>query len=168
MSIQPRHVIAALVAAFMIGTIGGGIGLLTVGGGSGTTAIAGADTTRDGSDSTADSDAAKAEADRRDAAAREQARKAKQRASGEFTAEAVMEGSGRIVISGVAASAEAGTPIVVQRKESGAWTDFPADATTGADGSYSVWLITGREGENTFRIKDQRSGSTSNPVTVRV
>lgn len=167
MAIQPRHIIAALVAAFMIGTIGGGIGLLSGGGGSGTTAIAGADTTRDRSSSEAESDADRAESDRRDAAERE-ARKARQQATGAFTAEAVKEGSGRIVISGVASSGKPGTPIVVQRKESGAWTDFPADATTGADGSYSVWLITGREGENTFRVKDQRSGSTSNPVTVRV
>ncbi len=85
-----------------------------------------------------------------------------------LTAEAVHEGAGRIVISGTQKPADAGTRVTVQRKESGEWADFPAGSTIDADGSYSLWLKTGRKGDMTFRVVDSETGEASNPVKVKV
>lgn len=84
-----------------------------------------------------------------------------------FTATASSDGSGKITISGVAASSS-GNRLTVQRKQGGDWTDFPAGTTAGPKGDYSVWIKTSRSGNNEFRMKDEKTGATSDPVTVKV
>jgi hypothetical protein len=88
-------------------------------------------------------------------------------AAGRFTASASTDGSGKITISGVAASSS-GNRLTVQRKQGGDWTDFPAGTTAGPKGDYSVWLKTSRSGTNVFRMKDEKTGATSDPVTVKI
>ncbi|MGQ0623408.1 MAG: hypothetical protein ACT4PP_01945 [Sporichthyaceae bacterium] len=152
-SIQPRHIIAALVAAFIIGIVGGGIGAFS---GGGTSAGAPIGITPED---------LRAEA----AAAKRDAEKAKEipAQAGSWTAQAVFESkTGRIIISGLADGLEPGTKIIVQRKESGSWSDFPAQTTIGPDGRYSVWVKTNRTGENTFRVADAKSGEASEPATI--
>jgi hypothetical protein len=89
-------------------------------------------------------------------------------AAGRFTASATRDDSGKIVISGVAAGSAAGNKLTVQRKQGHSWTDFPAGTTAGKGGSYSVWLHTSRSGDNVFRVRDEKTGATSDPVTVHV
>jgi hypothetical protein len=146
-----RNAIALLLVAFLVGMIGGGIVLS--GGGSGSTVVASGPDTLVPEEEEKDKAAAKP--------------KPKQVDRG-LTAEAVHEGGGRIVISGVQNPAKTGTRVTVQRKEGSGWADFPASSTVGADGTYSLWLQTGRKGEMSFRIIDPASGATSNPVKVRV
>lgn len=163
MAIHARHVIAALAAAFMIGIIAGGLGLFSGGGGSARTEVVGSGGAGSGQVELPGS----ALEERRKAAEREAAQQktsARAKPGGDFTAEAERRG-GRIYISGVAATRESGVPIVVQRKQSGQWNDFPANTRTGADGEYSVWVMTSQD-KPTFRVKDEDSGDTSNPVTV--
>jgi len=88
--------------------------------------------------------------------------------AGRFTATATRDDSGKIVISGVAAGSSAGNRLTVQRKQGHSWTDFPAGTTAGKGGSYSVWLQTSRSGDNVFRVRDEKTGATSDPVTVHV
>jgi hypothetical protein len=88
--------------------------------------------------------------------------------TGRFTASASRDDKGRIVISGVAAGSSAGNKLTVQRKQGGSWTDFPAGTTAGKGGAYSVWLQTSRSGDNVFRVRDEKTGATSDPVTVHV
>ena len=59
-----------------------------------------------------------------------------------------------------------GSRLTVQRKQGGGWSDFPADTTVDPDGSYSLWIKTSRSGE--YRMKDEKSGATSEPVDVKV
>ncbi|MGQ0630357.1 MAG: hypothetical protein ACT4P1_04895 [Sporichthyaceae bacterium] len=159
-SVQPRHIVAALVAAFIIGIVGGGIGAFS-GGGSAAFEPAGI-TAKDLRDEAA---AAKREAEK----AKEAKAKPDQAPVDSWTAQAVFEKStGRIVISGLAAGLKPGTKIIVQRKQSGSWSDFPAQTTIGADGSYSVWVKTSRTGENTFRVADTATGEASEPATISV
>jgi hypothetical protein len=88
--------------------------------------------------------------------------------TGRFTATATRDDSGKIVISGVAAGSASGNRLTVQRKQGGTWTDFPAGTTAGKGGAYSVWLQTSRSGNNVFRVRDEKTGATSDPVTVKV
>jgi hypothetical protein len=88
-------------------------------------------------------------------------------ATGKFTASASRDASGKITISGVAASSS-GDRLTVQRKMGGSWQDFPAGTTAGPKGDYSVWVQTSRSGNNVFRVKDEKTGATSDPVTVKV
>ena len=83
-----------------------------------------------------------------------------------FTTEASKGESGRIILSGRAQGVKPGSRIVVQRKQGSAWTDFPAGTMVDKDGSYELWIMTQRSGE--FRMKDEGSGATSEPVTVKV
>jgi len=87
--------------------------------------------------------------------------------TGDFTASASNDGSGKITISGVARDSS-GNRLTVQRKQGGDWSDFPAGTTAGPKGDYSVWLKTSRSGNSEFRMKDEKTGATSEPVTVKV
>jgi hypothetical protein len=143
-----RSAIALLLVAFLVGIVGGGT-LLSGGGGSGGTSVAVAgpeDETKPRPTATP---------------------KPKAVVRG-LTAQAVHEGNGRIVISGVQKPTKAGTRVTVQRRESGGWVDFPAGSTVGSDGSYSLWLQTGRTGDMSFRVIDSESGETSNAVRLKV
>jgi hypothetical protein len=92
----------------------------------------------------------------------------KQTKAGRFTATATRDDSGKIVISGVAAGSSSGNRLTVQRKQGGDWADFPAGTTAGKNGAYSLWLKTSRSGDNVFRVKDEKTGATSDPVTVHI
>lgn len=145
-----RSAIALLMVAFLIGIIAGGT-LLSGGGGPGGTSVA----------------VAGPEDEQRTRPKPTAAPKPKVVARG-LTAEAVHEGNGRIVISGVQKPPKAGTRVTVQRRESGGWVDFPAGSTVGSDGTYSLWLQTGRTGEMSFRVIDSESGESSNAVRLKV
>ncbi len=141
MSLQPRHAVAALACAFIVGTVGGGI-LLGGGGDAANGTTIPFNPTSD-EETTTPSPTPKA------------------KGKGGFTAEAISEGK-RIVITGT--GAEPGAKLVVQRKESGGWQDFPARATVASDGSYSTYIITSRAG--TYRLKDTGSDAASAPVQI--
>lgn len=143
MPLQPRHTVAALATAFLVGTVGGGL------------LLAGDGDTASGTAIPFNPEADEAEkAD--DAAA------PKPKSAGAFTAEAVKQGN-RIVITGE--GAEPGAKLVVQRKEGSGWQDFPARATVSSNGSYSTYIITSRDG--TYRLKDTGSDSASEPVQIK-
>jgi hypothetical protein len=55
----------------------------------------------------------------------------------------------------------------VQRFEAGSWVDFPTDAQVDL-GTFATYVMTGRSGENMFRVFDPATGTASNPVTVTV
>ncbi len=137
---QPRHTVAALVGAFIVGTVGGGI-LLS---GGGDTASGTAIPFNPAAGEVVDASPTPTP-----------------KAKGAFTVEAIKEGK-RIVLTGD--GAEPGAKLVVQRKEAGGWQDFPANATASSDGSYSTYIITSRDG--TYRLKDTRSETASEPVKV--
>lgn len=142
MSIAPRHIVAALAGALLLGTVGGG--LLAAAGG----------------DSIAESRIGftpDAEPQTEQVAIEEE----KPAATGEFTAAAAKQGK-RIVITGEGAAP--GAKLVVQRKESTGWQDFPARATATGDGSYSTYIITSRDGM--YRVKDTASDAASKPVEI--
>lgn len=150
MSKPVRNALALLLAVFMASTIAGALGVFS------------------GSDSASAGSSVPFVAPKKEKATPTPEPTAKAKESRGLTAEAVHEGSGRIVISGRQNPADPGTRITVQRKESGEWVDFPAGSTVDADGGYSLWLKTGRKGELTFRVKDTKSGDASNPVKVKV
>lgn len=54
----------------------------------------------------------------------------------------------------------------VQRKE-GSWQDFPTSASV-RGGTFATYVLTGRTGPNRFRVVDEATGRSSNPVTVTV
>lgn len=55
----------------------------------------------------------------------------------------------------------------VQRFESGGWTDFGVQANVSV-GTFETFVMTGREGENRFRVRDPGSGMASNEVRITV
>lgn len=57
--------------------------------------------------------------------------------------------------------------VQVQRKEGGSWVPFPVTATVRA-GSFSTYVMTGRTGDNKFRVFDPGAGKASNAITVTV
>ena len=59
-----------------------------------------------------------------------------------------------------------GTTLVVQRLEHGHWSRFPSTATA-SGGRFHTWVMTGRQGANTFRVAVP-GGNASNPVTITV
>ena len=71
----------------------------------------------------------------------------------------------RIYLTGTFPGGE-GASLQVQRMEDG-WTDFPVSASV-SGGTFSTYVMTGRSGENRFRVVDPASGKKSNPVRVRV
>jgi hypothetical protein len=72
----------------------------------------------------------------------------------------------RINLSGTY-NAPTGTSLQVQRKENGAWTDFPT-ATHVGSGSFATYIETGHTGPNVLRVIDKATGRSSNVVTVQV
>lgn len=60
-----------------------------------------------------------------------------------------------------------GAILRVQRKENGAWADFPVTVSV-RDGSYSTYVMTGQMGVTKFRVLDTDSGKKSNVVTVAI
>lgn len=60
-----------------------------------------------------------------------------------------------------------GAILQVQRLEDGAWADFPVTVSVG-NGTFSTYVMTSRPGDNTFRVADTDSETTSNEVVVTV
>jgi len=60
-----------------------------------------------------------------------------------------------------------GATLQVQRFEGGSWDDFPVTVTV-SGGSFSTYVLSGRTGQNRFRVLDHSAGRASNPVTVRI
>lgn len=60
-----------------------------------------------------------------------------------------------------------GPQLQVQRYEDGTWSDFGVQATV-RGGSYSTYIMTGRAGENRFRMFDPQAKEASNVVTVTI
>jgi hypothetical protein len=56
----------------------------------------------------------------------------------------------------------------VQRLEGGHWTDFAGVGATVDLGTFQTYVMTGRSGDNRFRVFDPASGQASNAVTVTV
>ncbi|MFL6154851.1 MAG: hypothetical protein ACJ72D_02085 [Marmoricola sp.] len=57
--------------------------------------------------------------------------------------------------------------LLVQRYENGEWVDFGVQVTVQV-GTFETYVMTGREGDNKFRLLDPESGTASNDVTVTV
>lgn len=57
--------------------------------------------------------------------------------------------------------------LAVQRFEDGKWVDFGVQATVRV-GTFETWVMTGREGEQRFRVYDPGSDTASNPVSIQV
>lgn len=74
----------------------------------------------------------------------------------------------RLTLSGALDGAEAGVAVRVQRQQDGEWADFPAQTTTGADGTFTLPVELGREGENVLRVVAPATGGQSQPVTVTI
>lgn len=55
----------------------------------------------------------------------------------------------------------------VQRREGGSWSDFPVQVTVRA-GSFSTYVMTGRTGDNVFRVFDPETDTASNAITVTI
>ncbi len=55
----------------------------------------------------------------------------------------------------------------VQREENGQWSDFGVQATVRA-GTYATYVMTGRPGENKFRMYDPQDDQGSNVVVVTI
>jgi hypothetical protein len=93
-----------------------------------------------------------------------------QSAAGGFTLEASpleVAASERIDLTGSCTSVPSGAVLQVQRKESGAWTDFPVTATC-SGGSYSTYILTGHSGPNRLRMLAIGLDETSKSVVVQV
>ena len=72
----------------------------------------------------------------------------------------------RINFNGVYGDGE-GATLQIQRREDGAWTDFPVSATV-RGGSFSTWIQTSRTGEAQFRVFDPAIERASNVVRVTI
>jgi len=57
--------------------------------------------------------------------------------------------------------------LLVQRLEDGEWVDFGVQVQVRV-GTFETYVMTGREGDNKFRLLDPESGTTSNEVTVTI
>ena len=55
----------------------------------------------------------------------------------------------------------------VQRLEDGRWSDFGVSATVRV-GTYETYILTGRVGDNSFRMHDPSTAENSNVVVVRI
>lgn len=74
-------------------------------------------------------------------------------------AEITLSGSFRGLHSGVAQ---------VQRREGGAWTDFPVDASLDPSGTFSTYIITSRTGTAPFRMLHEETGRTTPVVRITI
>ncbi len=72
----------------------------------------------------------------------------------------------RINFNGVYRDGE-GATLQIQRRENGAWIDFPVSATV-RGGSFSTWIQTSRTGEAQVRVFDAAIERASNVVRVTV
>jgi len=72
----------------------------------------------------------------------------------------------RINLTGVYADHD-NVGLQVQRWEAGSWSDFGVSATVRAD-RFETYVMTGRAGENRFRVYDPEADEGSNPVVVTV
>lgn len=57
--------------------------------------------------------------------------------------------------------------LLVQRFEDGAWVDFGVQVQVRI-GGFATYVMTGREGDNMFRVFDPNTGTASNEVTVTI
>ncbi|MFY0407239.1 hypothetical protein [Solicola sp. PLA-1-18] len=72
----------------------------------------------------------------------------------------------RVTLSGAFPDLDGGTALQVQRQEGGKWTDFPVNARTKDDGTFSTYILTSRAGEQQFRVS---AGETATPpVTITI
>lgn len=88
---------------------------------------------------------------------------------GEFTLEASPARVGtmeRINLTGQWPGQDA-VVLAVQRKQDGAWADFGVSAQVSV-GTYSTWVMTGRVGEQKFRMYHPGTDTASNVVTITV
>jgi hypothetical protein len=60
-----------------------------------------------------------------------------------------------------------GRTLQVQRKQDGAWTDFPVEAPVNG-GSFTTWIQTSQTGVSQFRVYDEEADRASNAVTVTI
>jgi len=74
---------------------------------------------------------------------------------------------GNITLSGTYPNGE-GEIVQVQRKQGGAWVDFPVPGVAVTGGRYSTYIQTGQPGPQLFRVIDTSNHQTSNTVTVTV
>ena len=58
-------------------------------------------------------------------------------------------------------------PLKVQRFENGQWSDFGVAATVRV-GTFETYVMTGREGDNRFRVFDETTNKGSNVVLVTI
>jgi hypothetical protein len=72
----------------------------------------------------------------------------------------------RIDISGVYPGGE-GATLQVQRLQAGQWTDFPATIPVSGE-VFRTYVQSAQEGVNKFRVVDNSTGETSNPITVTI
>ena len=73
----------------------------------------------------------------------------------------------RIDLTGVYPGGE-GAILQVQRKEGGAWADFASVDVAVQDETFSTYVLTGRPGQQHFRMRDTDTGKVSNEVVVTV
>jgi len=83
-----------------------------------------------------------------------------------FVAPQAVSPSERINFNGVYVDGE-GVELQIQRKEGGAWTEFPVQASV-RGGSFETWIQTTRTGRQQFRVFDVEANRASNTVTVTV
>ncbi|RNL77692.1 hypothetical protein [Nocardioides marmorisolisilvae] len=57
--------------------------------------------------------------------------------------------------------------LLVQRFENGEWVDFGVQVTVQV-GTFETYVMTGREGDNKFRVYDPETGTSSNEVKVTI
>lgn len=73
----------------------------------------------------------------------------------------------RINLTGVYPGGE-GAILQVQRKEGGAWADFASVDVAVQDETFATYVMTGRPGQQHFRVRDTDTGKVSNEVVVTV
>jgi hypothetical protein len=83
-----------------------------------------------------------------------------------LTARATQTSGGSFTLTGALSPGRSGVRLVVQRFEDGEWRDFPVRTTTSGGGSYRVWLRSGRQGEQAFRVVSPVADAVSNEVRV--
>lgn len=61
-----------------------------------------------------------------------------------------------------------GITLQIQRLENGGtWSQFPASITV-MDGEFATYILTGRQGDNQFRVFDAATQTSSPPVTITI
>lgn len=78
---------------------------------------------------------------------------------------AQVSGGERINLTGIYAAGD-GATLQVQRFEGG-WTDFPVTVNV-SGGTFTTYVLTSRTGVTRFRVTDQASGKSSNPVRITI